>query len=341
MRSFLAAAGSLMLVSSSVLAHDLPIPTGHAPASIMSSHIHDAGEWMFGYHYLYESWDGLLQGDDRIGLSRAFMPGNGKMYMMAPTSMTMEMHMLHIMYGVTDSFTLMLMPQYMSMNMEMEMDMNMDMQPDPGGHMEMHVSGLGDTVIAGIFRLQADAHDETLIALGLSAPTGDVDTKNNAGNLVGYGMQLGSGTWDFKPSLTYKHNQGAWQLGLQVGATLRLESENDSGYQLGNQLHFSGWGAYNLNRWSSISASLTWQKTGELEGEYPGNQDPMMAISKDTDNYGGTLINAGIGMNFVIPAGWFQGHRLEFEVLTPLRQDYNGIQLDKEYSIHAAWSVAF
>lgn len=51
--------------------------------------------------------------------------------------------------------------------------------------------------------------------LGLSAPTGKVDIELRRmakidGGLIHFGMQLGSGTWDFMPSLTYAGEKSRW-----------------------------------------------------------------------------------------------------------------------------------
>jgi len=40
----------------------------------------------------------------------------------------------------------------------------------------------------------------------MSTPTGSVGATLDSDNLQDYGMQTGSGTWDFKPSLTLPDN---------------------------------------------------------------------------------------------------------------------------------------
>ena len=57
-----------------------------------------------------------------------------------------------------------------------------------------------------------------------------------------YGMQLGSGTWDFLPSLTYTGACRRVSFGAQASGTVRLEHENDSGYALGDVFQASAWG---------------------------------------------------------------------------------------------------
>lgn len=52
----------------------------------------------------------------KIDIQAAADPG----FAMIASDMTMEMHMLDIMYAISDDLTLMLMPQYRTMEMYME-----------------------------------------------------------------------------------------------------------------------------------------------------------------------------------------------------------------------------
>jgi hypothetical protein len=118
--------------------------------------------------------------------------------------------------------------------------------------------------------------------VGGTAPSGAVDLRlktDHKSNLddgyTHYGMQLGSGTWDFKPSLTYTGKDQDWSWGGQLSGTKRLQNKNPSGYALGDMFGSSVWGGYNLTHWlnTSIRAAYTWQ--GSISGQYPGdNRDP-------------------------------------------------------------------
>ncbi len=82
-------------------------------------------------------------------------------------------------------------------------------------------------------------------------------------------MQLGSGTWDFKPSLTYTGKTGEWSWGAQVGGTKRLESQNESGYALGDTFETSLWGGYDLTNWLSGTVRVAYNWQGAIKGRYP------------------------------------------------------------------------
>jgi hypothetical protein len=149
-----------------------------------------------------------------------------------------------------------------------------------GGHAPGHEpGGIGDTGLYALVKLFDQPQHRLHASLGFTAPTGDVGikikngffnaSKNLDGGFIHYGMQLGSGTWDFKPSLTYTGKAEEWSWGAQVGGTKRLESSNASGYALGDLFESSIWGGYDLTHWLSatVRAAYTWQ--GSIKGQYP------------------------------------------------------------------------
>ncbi|MEQ1560524.1 MAG: DUF3570 domain-containing protein, partial [Methyloglobulus sp.] len=266
----------------------------NVPAGVLFGHTLDkTGDRMVGYRYMRNQQAGaFLQGDSHVSeqqiLDKA-CPGSVSNTTggfdggcaILPREMTMNMHMLDLMYAPTDWLTLMLMPQFVDMTMD-------NYQPesliDPnahahGGGLHGHeTGGVGDTGMYAIFKLFDRPNHHLHTSLGVTAPTGDVGIKlkdEGLQNLQGldgayihYGMQLGSGTWDFKPSLTYTGKSNAWSWGAQVGGTLRLEGSNKSGYALGDIFESSVWGGYNLTRWLSatVRAAYTWQ--GSIKGRY-------------------------------------------------------------------------
>ena len=50
-------------------------PESHAPAGVMSDHLHAKGEWMFGYRYLTSEYRGLYQGSSSITPEQAGAAG--------------------------------------------------------------------------------------------------------------------------------------------------------------------------------------------------------------------------------------------------------------------------
>ena len=53
------------------------------------------------------------------------------------------------------------------------------------------------------------------------------------------------------------------------------------------------------------------------------------------------MLEAGLGLNFLVPKGPLKGHRLAIEGLAPLHQDLNGVGMDREYALVVGWQKAF
>ena len=97
------------------------------------------------------------------------------------------------------------------------------------------LQGISDLKIGGLYDLARwEDGRRAHLSLGLSAPTGSIDEKSGW-KIVGYGMQLGSGTWDFHPAITYLGQTENYSYGAQLGGILRI-GDNDQGYTLGNRV---------------------------------------------------------------------------------------------------------
>src|SRR5687767_6126650 len=81
------------------------------PAGVMISHIHEKNQWMVSYRYSRTGMEGVYEGNSRLGESKVF-----NQYLMSPSRMDMDMHMVMAMYGLTDKITLMSMFHYHNMN---------------------------------------------------------------------------------------------------------------------------------------------------------------------------------------------------------------------------------
>jgi hypothetical protein len=325
----------------SATAQNLPSPDTHAPAGVMFDHMHKAGEFMIGYTYNWAGWGGdTLHGtsavDDETLMRNACQSNNGGQHcMMKQTGMTMQMHMLDIMYAPTDWLTVMAMPQWMSMDMSMGMlPMMMPMMMEPMESME--TSGFGDTLFGALVRLAQGPGYHVHAGLVFSAPTGSVSERGASGLLYPYGMQLGSGTWDFRPSLTYTGRQDRWAWGAQLNGIIRMESENDEGYRLGNQFQATAWGSYRLIDWLSASARMLYTNQGQVAsngsvgmGDMPGDFP---------HNYGGQFLDVGLGVNAILPEGL---GRLGVEWVQPIVDDVNGYQQGRDGTLWVKWSKSF
>ena len=315
------------LIFSSLSAHEGPWtaarPDGHAPISVMGDHMHEMGEWMVSYRYMSMNMDGLLKGSNTVSptmMATEFMPN------MLPTEMTMDMHMFGTMYAISNQWTLMGMLNYLDNEMSMPMG-------------KMDSSGLGDIKIAGLYDLaQWDSGRRMHLKLGLNLPTGSIDEKHN-GNILGYGMQLGSGTYDFEPAITYLAQTENYSYGAQLGGILRI-GENDQDYTLGNKFEATLWGARKITDSLSASAKFDYSSQSEVDGK-DSRMNEAMSPALNPNSQGRDITTFGLGINYYFKDGGLSGHRLAAEWETPIDQKVNGVQLELDSTWTFGWQYAW
>ncbi|NOS75559.1 MAG: DUF3570 domain-containing protein, partial [Methyloglobulus sp.] len=251
-----------------------------APAGIMFDHVlPKAGDFMVGYRYLRSEQSGDMHlGSNPVSRDGVNAAGcDGEECAVTPDNMTMNMHMLDFMVAPTDWLTLMLMPQWMDMDMNMTPNPNFIGIGGHGGHgaHDHETGGIGDTGLYALFKVVDQPHHHLTLSLGGTAPTGDVDIplRKTATNPVynqpiHYGMQLGSGTWDFKPAITYTGNQDKFGWGAQATATIRLEDRNNSGFSFGDIFQGSIWGGYEWTNWLATTVRGVYTSQGTIRGQY-------------------------------------------------------------------------
>lgn len=302
--------------------------------------------WMFSYTYMHSKLDGLRTGDSDVGQERVgFDRDRPYNYMMIPTDMTMDMHMFMAMYGLTDRLTLMGMVNYQenAMNMLMDMGPMMPVRAEP----TMHTRGFGDTELRGIYQIA----DCFVGSLGLSLPTGDIDERTR---MMGseyrapYDMQLGSGSYDLKPALTYSQLSGdaLWNWGAQAMYVWHT-ADNANDYRLGDSVKVDSWIQRALGP-ATVWLRAAYNHTDEIHGRdaqiqkllYPS--DPSMPMKwaptpdADPSNYGGQRLDGALGLSYRIGAV-----SIGVEAGVPLYQYLNGLQLKTEWFLTAGLQAMF
>ncbi len=299
-------------------------PDGHAPISVMGDHVHGEGEWMFSYRYMYMNMEDLMIGSNDATFEDALAN-----YMVTPTKMPMNMHMLGTMYAPSDKITLMAMVNVTTMEMDHITRM--------GGTFTTKSSGFGDTKISAFYKILDKKRQVVHVRLGLSIPTGSITeadvTPASTPNTteLPYPMQIGSGTYDPTLHITYLFQGPIFSYGGQLSGVFRL-GENDRKYTLGNRFAINNWFGFKLSNWFSLEATLGHIWVGDIGGVDP-NLNPMMVITADTANSGGTILNSGLGFNLYAPSGTFKNFRFGFEFGYPLYQKLNGIQLKNKETV--------
>ena len=323
--------------------------TGHdhndqTPIGVMGTHTHNAGEFMLSYRFMTMGMEGHRRGTQSLSAEDVFGLG----YDIAAADMTMDMHMIGMMHAPTDKLTLMAMVNFVEKEMSLtrkpgHMGGHGGMGGMAGGHgggsFSHSSSGLGDITFGGLYKIHDANRQRIHLNLAIGLPTAGVEEKEH-GMLLPYGMQLGSGTWDLKPGITWLGQRDSYSFGAQAMGTIRLEDENDAGYALGNQLNLTAWAARSLNEGLSASLRLSYTNADAIDGHFSSHHSHG-APPFIQGNYGGEFLEGGIGLNFQIKKGALKGHRLAIEGIFPLAQDLNGVGMERDYSVIAGWQFAF
>jgi len=296
-------------------------------------HNHPEGMWMVDSTFTRTDMEVLRHNTTDVGVNSAVSQYG---YMTVPTKMRMDMGMVMAMYGVTDRFTLMGMAGYQAneMNMIMNMGMGMGNTAQP----PMSTNGIGDVELRGIYGFTKNF----LASLGVSVPTGSIDERvamMNAGFRAPYDMQLGSGTWDLKPSLTYWGftEDKKWNWGAQAEYTYRT-ARNEYHYNLGNDLSLTSWIQRSLGPFAA-SFRFAYTNWGQIQGRDPAIDSLLAAASlpdADPHNYGGQLLEGLIGLAY--QKGAFS---VGAEFGKPLYQNLNGLQLERDWILSGTIQMMF
>ncbi len=325
-----------------------PAPMRHGPPMPAFGddiyHPHPAGMWMVGYQFMHMEMSGFMDGDSYVGRHRlGFKRGSDYEEMMIPTNMDMDMHMAMVMYGVTDRLTLMAMAQYVGNRMDMLMDMGPMMTPTPVRQDPMSTNGMGDTELRGIVKIT----DAFTGSLGVSIPTGSIDRKVEMMGMymrAPYDMQLGTGTYDLSPSLTYAGGtaDGKWGWGGQASYKYHI-GKNENGWAYGDSLKLQGWLARVFGPFSSW-ARLAYTDTDRIRGHDrqvdrmldPASMAYMPEPDADPGHYGGQSVDGALGLSYSV--GKFT---VGLEAGAPLYQYVNDLQMKQVWRLSTGVSMMF
>lgn len=304
--------------------------SSHAPIGVMGDHTHHKDEWMLSYRYMFMNMDGNRSANNRI--STASVLNN---YMVAPTSMNMEMHMFGAMYAPNSNLTLFGMLNFTEIEMEHVTRM--------GNRFKTNSNGVGDGKIGALYNIFDQKKQKLHLNFSVSLPTGDIEKRDNTSlmqnAILPYPMQIGSGTYDLNPGLTYLTQVDDLSFGAQVLGTIRLD-DNSNDYTLGNELNVSSWISCDITNSISTSIRTLYRNIGKIDGG-DVRLNPTMVQTADTNNFGGERVDLGFGLNFYKAKGTLSGLRFALEYLIPVYQNLSGIQLETDSSLILGAQLAF
>jgi len=296
--------------------------------TIPGAHWHWENDWMVGYQYMISHWKGHQNGTDTLSDQEVLAQ-----FPVTHERMTMHMHMLMFMYGNTDELTLMAMVPWMEMDMPHLTRQNTTFTT--------RAQGLGDIQLSAIIPVFDSYPHRIQLETGLSAPTGRIgvtDANGRPGHLE-YAMQLGSGTFDLRPKVTYLGQTDSLSWGAQARGVFRV-GRNGEGYALGNEYGLTTWISPAITEEFSPSLRLDAMSWGNVRGI-----DPNISLSNPAAMpglQGGERIDLLLGLNYaagVDDEG--HGHRFSIEGGIPIYQNLQGPQLKLDYKVGGAWQWTF
>jgi hypothetical protein len=328
------------------------------PAGIHGGELVGAGKYAFSYTPMFMHMENNYIGSTQVSPqtivttvpSTTVMMGMPVMYRVVPTSMNVQSHMFNLMYGVSDNVNLMVMASYLRKSMDMT-TFSGTSGTTVLGDSSSTTEGVGDTSISALWRVYREPSGALNLRLGLSLPTGSV-TQNItmlSPMLNGmmpmymtmrgsYGMQLGTGTYDLLPGLTWTGNSGNWSWGAVWRGRFAL-GNNSEGYHYGDLNEVSGWGGYTPTPGYTYSLRLAESVQGSIHGA-----DPMISGLMQGTNpnfYGGTHTDLLGGIEISGSALGLEHKHLSFEAGKTVIQNLNGPQLGGSWIFNASLGIGF
>jgi hypothetical protein len=324
-------------------------PSGHSPIGVMGDHTHSQGEWMAALMYSRLSMSGLKDGAARVSVDEAWMD-----YQMVPLEMTMDMYMPHLMWAPSDQVTLMAMGMWMDHQMDVRMANHLMAGHGQGGGMgnghgmEFHehghqVSGWSDVEVSALVKVLDRDRRRVHFHLGVGIPTGSVTASDSRmvpeHARLGYPMQLGSGSWEARPGVTFLQQSDRISWGVQGLSALRL-NENSEGWKRGAGLVGNVWAMLRGSDWAAPGLRVEARRWGSVSGR-DAALDPTISPENDPELQGGKRLDGFLALNLQVPGGRLAGHRLAFEFGGPLFESLDGPQMSHDWGMNVGWEYAF
>ncbi|MDT8376553.1 MAG: hypothetical protein RQ867_07405 [Mariprofundaceae bacterium] len=330
---------------------------GNMPMNIPGGGIPETKEFRFKITPTFMRMDGLRNATSSVDPDSLLgMPAMGK-FMAVPTSMDMTMLNLSVGYSFTDDFFAGIMGMYQDNRMEMKFNAPMTAMTGTPGY-QMKSNGIADTMLMAKYRLFADdpliPTSQISLFAGLSLPTGSISERNTTHplamrqtELLPYGMQLGSGTFDPMLGVTYQGSSSPWWWGVNGIVTGRLY-DNNQGYHRGNKVNADAYLMHQVRYDTVLELQLNYEWEGSIHSQasealsgasghaVKGDPtSPYMTPSWNPDNYGGTNLFTTLGVQWQpVPM-----HILNLQVGLPLYRNINGPQLERDWRVSFTWYI--
>ena len=345
----------------------------HAPIGVMGDHFHKKGEWMVSLRFANMqmkknifngnsiSTEDILKQPNTFSKMPMVMKNSKSMSAMndipskisdhphtapmkipmnlsvIPKKMTMRMIMFGAMYAPSDKITLMGMAMFSDKEMILDTHKGM-MTREYLGSFETSSSDLSKISLSALLNLHNAENSKWHTIFGLEKSLGDnskmslVLTPMNMKKSITlpYGMQSSDKALRLSAGITNVKLIGDFILGNQL-LIKKVIDEKD--WNFGDEFEYNIWFQGSFNDKASYSFRLNYKDQDSIDGSDRTIMAPVQTANPL--NYGGEVINFGIGINAILDIfGGRHKDRFAFEIIKPINQNKNGLQMRDDITIH-------
>jgi hypothetical protein len=286
----------------------------------------DDTRWGFRYRYVLTMFE-----DYKDGSSDLSIPEVLEQFPVVPNEIKQCAHVFQVTYDASEDMSLFAMLPYIRQSTDHVRRM--------GDPFTIDSEGMGDVLVQATKSLQPQGEHHITLTGGLSLPTGSIDergdTPRGKNSQLPYTMQIGSGTFDVVPGVTYTRHSDRFHLGGQLKGTLRL-GKSGRDYSLGDRLLLTAWLQAEATESLSATVKVAFQHWEKIEGADPV-LDPTIAPVADPSRYGGQRATVNLGLDLAIPVDGLDGHHLEVDAGMPFYEHLNGPQPGQEWTFSVGW----
>lgn len=298
--------------------------------------------WTIGYRYIHAFFSGHRRGTDSLSNGEVLgAPPDGVVFPILPTNIRQEAHTLELGLRATDRLSVTVLAPYIFQSTE-----HISLI---GGFSNFTIDsdGIGDVSVTPTWCAWERGPHALYLNGGMSFPFGSINETGDtpgpgAVNSLPYTMQIGSGTFDLLPGVTYQGSRDRLRWSVQALATIRL-GRNYRGYSLGNRYALAGQCSYEVKPWFEPILGARFQNWQRIDGSDPNLPagPPYPATVADPSRYGGEKINLSVGTRFKIIGGSLAGSMIEIQGALPVYQRLNGPQPEEQWQLNGAWKWSF
>ena len=175
----------------------------------------------FGYEYIQARFEGYQSGTTELSVANVFAAG----FPVVPKEITQEAHLFKIDYELSDRWALNL---QIPLIRQSTFHKGAPGLPPAFHEFTIETQGLGDIGLSASYMAWKKGNHAVVMDAGLSVPTGSIDEKGRTprdptmDTIVPYTMQLGSGTVDLRPAITYFGTSDWLDWGTRAQGNVRL-----------------------------------------------------------------------------------------------------------------------